>query len=208
MFDVNELLKSLNSNIVSSKMSYVYFDRQTGEIVKITNLKQEANKYNILDVPYDEVCDIIDGNRRFDEYKVVYDFNKSKYNLHKKNEIVNSIGIIDKIYEIPTDYDQTNIDILVTQDNSRKRWKVTITESGLIKLKQDIIYIADSLNFAITENGDPNILYEAFEIQLSTFKKSKSIEKIFQYDYSNLKVTPSVYTIKLFSNYGHSLNYE
>ena len=208
MFDVNELLKSLNSNIVSSKTSYVYFDRQTGEINKITNTKQEADKCTILDTPYDEVCDIINGKHRFDEYKVVYDFNKSKYNLHKKNEIVNSISITDTIYEIPTDFDQTNIDILVIQDNNSKRWKITITESGLIKLKQDVMYIADSLNFSITENGDPNILYEAFEIQLSTFKKSKSIEKTFQYDYSNLKVTPSVYTIKLFSNYGHSLNYE
>ena len=105
-----------------------------------------------------------------------------------------------------TKFDEDDVDIIVTQDNSTQTWKIRVTDSGAVKLKQNIIYITDRISFTIVQNNDPNIFYEKFDVDISIFKTTNIFETKFKYDYSKLLNTPSVYTCKLFSKYGHKVN--
>lgn len=206
MFDVTKLLKQINTNIGTSTDSYVYYIRDTGILVKITNTYEEENEYSILVTSYNEVEHIITGTRRLDEYRVKYDNDTSSYRLYAVTEISNLSRVNKKLHKINNTYDDNNVDIAIIQDNTNQHWKVKITEAGAVKLKQNIIHIADTISFAIVENSDPNIFYEKIDVDLSIFKTTNIFETEFKYDYSKLSYAPSVYTYKIFSNYGHIIN--
>ena len=206
MFDVTELLKRINTNIKTSIKSYIYYDKTTGTLAKISNTCEEESEYSILESSYDEVSNIINGTHRLDEYRIQYDSNASSYKLYKKAELTKLNTINEKLHKLTIDFDENDVDIIVTQDNVNQTWKIRVTDSGAVKLKQNIIHITDRISFTVVQNNDPNIFYEKIDIDISIFKTTNIFETEFKYDYSKLSSTPSIYTYKLFSKYGHKIN--
>jgi len=205
MFNVTKLLKQINANIVTSTNSYIYYNRNTGMLIKITNAYEEETEHSILVLSYDEVKHIITGTRRLDEYRVKYDSYTSSYKLYFVSELSNIGTINEKLHKINNAYDENDVDIVIIQDNKNQHWKVKITDTGASKLKQNIIHITDEISFTVVENNDPNIFYEKIDVDLLIFKTTNIFETEFKYDYSKLLNDPSIYTYKIFSKYGHTI---
>ena len=206
MFNVTELLKKINTNIETSAVTYIYYNKATGSLSKIANTCDEESEDSILISSYDEVNNIIDGTHQLEDYSVQFDSTTSSHKLFKKTQITKHNSINEKLHKLDTKFNEDDVDIVVTQDNLTQTWKVRVTESGQVKLKQNIIYITDRISFTIVQNNDPNIFYEKFDVDLLKFKTTNIFETKFKYDYSKLLNTPSVYTCKLFSKYGHKVN--
>jgi hypothetical protein len=206
MFDVTELLKKINTNIETSTNTYIYYDKATGALSKIANTCDEESEDSVLESSYEEVNNIIDGTHRLEEYRVQFDSTTSSYKLFKKTELTKLNSINEKLHKLDTKFDEDDVDIIVTQDNSTQTWKIRVTDSGAVKLKQNIIHITDRISFTIVQNNDPNIFYEKFDVDISIFKTTNIFETKFKYDYSKLLTPPSIYTYKLFSKYGHKVN--
>jgi hypothetical protein len=73
MSNIVDFFKSLNVQLEVSNESYVYYDADTGKIVKISNRKTADSEYSVLEVSHDQVKDILEGRRNTNDFIVTYD---------------------------------------------------------------------------------------------------------------------------------------
>ena len=72
MSDLQLLLKKLNAGPAQTQ-SFVYYDKNTGKIQKISSTNAPFEEFSILAVDNDEVNSILTGERKTEDYIVTYD---------------------------------------------------------------------------------------------------------------------------------------
>jgi len=80
MSDLQSLLKKL-SVAPSSTQSYVYYDKETGKIQKISSTNVAEDGFEVFEIETDEVKTILTGERRTEEFTITYDVSLKQIRL-------------------------------------------------------------------------------------------------------------------------------
>ena len=87
MSNLHDLMKQLQSEVKDSiQMTFVYYDKETGDINKIGGIKEEAGDgEEIMEVLYDSCKDILEGKKRTSDFLVIYDAALKQRVLRERN---------------------------------------------------------------------------------------------------------------------------
>jgi len=80
MSDLQSLLKNLTASAVSA-ISYVYYDKETGRIHKISSKNIAEEGFEVFEIENDEVKPILTGERRIEEFIIKYDISLKQIRL-------------------------------------------------------------------------------------------------------------------------------
>ena len=80
MSDLQSLLKKLNAGPVST-ISYVYYEKETGKIHKISSKNTPDEGLTVFEIENEEVLPILSGERRTEEFTIAYDVSLKQIRL-------------------------------------------------------------------------------------------------------------------------------
>jgi hypothetical protein len=122
--DLKTLFQKIKIDAQTADVSYVYYEKETGVIHKISPKKEDSN-FEILELDHKEVKPLLTGEKKTSDYKVAFDMITKSIILKNINE-GNIINSYDKIlYKIPKE-DLEICDLTITQDFSTSTWKISI----------------------------------------------------------------------------------
>jgi len=178
--------------------SYVYYDKDTEEIVSISNHIKEFSNYPYVSVDLEAVRPILVGKKSLRDYKVIYN------NEIKEYEFVSVLDLLDlhesssqswdeSIYKIPTQTDVKDIDMII--EDRKDIWKIKFSKN--IKKKYSNIDTFSVLEFYVTRKNDANVLLSKILIKISEIasKNYISIKK------NEITDSYSIYCKKRFDSY-------
>ena len=80
MSDLQSLLKKLSVSAASTQ-SYVYYDKETGKIHKISSTNVAEDGFAVFEIDNEEVKPILSGERRTEEFTITYDISLKQIRL-------------------------------------------------------------------------------------------------------------------------------
>jgi hypothetical protein len=199
----NELinfLSTLKITLNEEIYSFVYFDKITGKIEKIS-CKEEKNNDNecqFIKVKYSSVEDLISGKNRLEDYRVLYNSKIKDFEILQLEKNINIKNINNSLLKVNkcVNNNKEVVDLLIQQNNKNKCWNFYINENiNFLKNVNDVMF------FSITENNDPNILYRTI-----VFNVNDLVDNFISipYIYDSEKNT-SVFTNKVLDTYIHEV---
>jgi len=203
MPNFEDFIKQITLDASSDVKSYVYYNEETGEVIKVSSRPAAAMCYNVIEVAYSQVKDLILGKQSFNDYIVEYDSALKQLALKKIKYEDNVTSIVDRLYNIPSTNTNTNTNTDITFFINSTSNKVTIVANEKLRSDKHLYRLSDNIrmNFSITAKNDPNVLYENFNILLKDLLENEQMDvtKLFRY-------TPelsqfSIYTTKYFDTY-------
>jgi cell fate (sporulation/competence/biofilm development) regulator YmcA (YheA/YmcA/DUF963 family) len=102
--DLMILLQKVKKQMEQDPKSYVYYNEDSGNIIKISNRKiapEEESDYKILEVDPKEVKEILDGTKRTQDYTVIYDKTAKQILLKEVSYEDTVFTINDRLYQLP-----------------------------------------------------------------------------------------------------------
>lgn len=191
MSNLENLLTRLTIDIAQKQEHYVYYDKETNRIHKISPINQES-KFEFFSIDSKIVEPILKGLCKLDDYIVYFDYKLKKFSIKKKqNELYSNVSIIEiKKTENP------DLDIQVDKTHVTFNFHETLQES--VKADQS------SLIFVFTEQHNPYKLYYSFNMQTKELLANNKIQH--QLTTSQLKNGVSMYTNSVFETYNLTIN--
>jgi len=177
---------------------WVYFNIDTGEVVSISNEKQDNTDLSSIEVSYEEVSALISGEERFDTCIVDFDPKLKTYVL-KRRTIEDPVYDVDDLIYCVSETDDA--DITVVQDLKNTCWKFLISEKLRSQIADKAVSIKTNLSFSITQENNPNILYRTLSFPFNDLVQNFYVIKDFKEDYEFDGKPVSVYTIRRFDSY-------
>jgi hypothetical protein len=194
-----DFLSKVKVETSNNLYSFLYFDKQTGKIEKITNKQSNDQKYESLKVKLSLVEDLINGKQRIEDYRVVYNSKIKDFEIIKIEENFCARDINNILLKInkTVKFDADSYDVVIQQNNKTKSWNIDVNSNiNFIKNVNNILF------FSVTEKNDPNILYRTIMFDaLKLVDNSIQIPYIYENesDLNNI----SVYTNKVLDSYIH-----
>jgi hypothetical protein len=192
--DVFELLNQLENPVENTKR-YVYYNIADGKVLHIRNYKEDDQS------PFIEVdTKDINESKSLSDYLVVPHNNKMV--LIEVKVDWPDFDINNDIYEIEkTSYKPKEYDLLITQNNKKKSFVVSLSAELKFKLRGFAGQTRTMILYVTSEN-DPNILYSTITISSDDLIKEKTLRYKFDNDYDG-SIPCNIYTRKMFENYKH-----
>lgn len=189
-----------------SEQFYVYFEKSSGQIQRVSGKKYEISD-DILSVivSYDQVKDIYEGRRSFHDYVVDYDLKNHQHVLLLKTEDFKPYNINEYLFKIPTE-GMTSSEITVVQNITKQCWEVKLKKSIAKKIKEDGFLSYSNMLFSVTKQDDPNIIYRSFKINVQSLVTTSSTKIPFVSKEENEQL--SVFTSRHFNTYFHKVKNE
>lgn len=203
MSSLHDLIKKIQVEKVNLE-SYVYYNKDTGKIHKISSSNVPDNDYEIIKLSNEEVRPILTGEKRTEEFIIKYDISAKQVILKEikyddSNDIASTM-----CYCIPVN-NKTAPDIIICQDTVNKVWKIIINSTIKKVLTSTTINTDYILYFSITSKNDPNILYRSLEFTVSNLVNTDGLTIPFKYDIEGSFDDVSIYTSKYFDSYSHEV---
>jgi hypothetical protein len=177
---------------------FVHYD-DDGKIIGIKNKKDEG--VDAIQVPIQEIEDIIRGKIPSHQFRVEYDFVIKKF-MVKQIEAWNESKLVKNfLFEIPK-HGQDDVDVKIIQDIPRSKWVLKFNHEIYNSLEKMKIKIDNALTgYSITEETNPYKL-----VKVLNFNNAVSVDKTtYELDFEFDKTDLSIYTIKKFSSYQHEV---
>ena len=101
MSNLAALIKTINSQISEKKTSFVYYNEESGKILKISNRHLADNIEKYIEVVHEDIKDLLTGKRRLEDFYVDYDLSAKNFVVkeHTYEDDLDSINF--KLYELP-----------------------------------------------------------------------------------------------------------
>lgn len=196
------LFQKIKLDAQNADISYVYYDKETGDIHKISPKKEDSN-FEIIEMSLNKVKRLLTGEKKTSDYKVSYDIiTKSVIlkNIHESNRVFS----FDKVlYKIPKE-DLEICDLVVDQDFLTNTWKISISDKTTEFIKSHNLSLHDKILLSVTKKDDPNILYRTLYIEIGNALEN-SIKIPFEFNFEFERREVSIYTSKYFESYGYKV---
>lgn len=199
MSNLANLIREINHQISTVSESFVYYDKETSKIQKISNKQEEYKDFECFKIETEAVKDIILGKKKSDNFIVTYDLSEKRLTVKEKTYESDLNSIRYKLYEVPSAKD-LNYDVKIIQDFKKKCWRIKLGKETTKELKNSRYNSNDLIYFSITQKHNPNILYKALEIKLKELLNDEIVYE-FNYDWEFNKSDISIYTPKFFKSY-------
>lgn len=182
-----------------SKVAYVIFNKDNGEIQSISNVADSNDSY--IQLPLADVMSLINGTENMSNYHVQYNPKTKELELKSKYEFaLDALTVNDSIYELPEDTIE-DADVQVIQDIPNTCWKITLGKSLKENIKRKGINLNASFLFSVTKKGDPNILYKTLSVHIGQTVADNYCIVPFDMPFEATKIPVSVYTARKFDTY-------
>lgn len=198
MSSLASLINEINTQISTVSESFVYYNKETSKIQKISNKKIDSD-LEVFKIETSLVQDIIVGKKRTDDFLVTYDLSEKRLTVKEITYESELSSIKYKLYDITQSTD-TVYDLKITQDLLKKCWKINLSNDSKKDLISSKYNSNDTIYFSITQRHNPNILYRSLEINLKELL-NKDIEYPFEYNWEIQNKEVSIYTPKFFNSY-------
>ena len=175
----------------------VYFNKQTGDILSITN-SRNTPEGDYFETDYNEVKHLLGDNERIIDWKAVYNTRKFGYDIVSKVIAKAELEIDDFIYEIKQ---CLKAQIYVVQNCKQKMWTVSISQELRSLLKEKGARLEEILFFSVTANSNPNILIRTFSCSVADLVSRNCVSFEFKSQKEVEIDTLSVYTNRKFEFY-------
>jgi hypothetical protein len=188
---------------IVENLQYVYFDIETGSILKITNEKLDDNNQSHITVSTEDVLTLINGEEPFESCSVVYNTKLKLYELQRntiEQPVYNVNELIHEITEVIED-----ADIQVVQDLKNTCWKFLISKELRSNLVENKVSLKVNLGFSITQKNNPNVLYRTLVFPFSQLVNDYYVVLDFKNDFEFNGDPISLYTIKRFDTYSYEV---
>jgi hypothetical protein len=198
MSSLADLIKEINTQISTVSKSFVYYDKETGKIQKISNKKVDSD-LEFFEVETETVKDIIVGKKRTEDFIVSYDFAKKSLTVKELAHESELNSIKYKLHDISRSKNDS-YDVKISQDLTKKCWRISLSNDTKKQLIESNYNANDKFYFSITQLHNPIILYRSLEVNLRKLL-SDSVEYPFEYSWESQKEEISIYTPKFFDSY-------
>jgi hypothetical protein len=177
---------------------YVYFDKDSGNILSLSNEPQPYE--NFVQVEFEEIQRFFKGEDSFINFKVAFDKDGSIKFVHKnEGDLIFKNNIIEHVR-------LNNNENILTIEWSKLGWTFSIGEQFLQHPK------AKSLNakllFYVTKEDNINVLIRVIEMQLRNLIGNGSVLIPFKTDEEKDIENISIFTLPFFESYGMRINYD
>lgn len=205
MSSLSKFINEVNSDISVLKNKFVYYNETTGEIVKISNNKEDT-EYGLLEVDSELVSEILTGDKQLSSFRVEYDLTLQCKSLVEIGKATDVLSASERFYKIPRNSESIS-DLIIVQDFRNYEWIIKINKP-LLNMLHIEPFKHKKMLFSITSVNDPNIVYRTIIISLHELLKKKSLYYAFQYEAEEQLDKVSIYTLKYFNTYKHEVIYE
>ena len=177
---------------------YVYFDKDTGNILALAN--EPLDYENFIQVDFEEIEQFFNNKENFINYKIAFDqdgsvkfVNKNQGDLIFKSNIVETIRLSDT-------------ENILTVEWSKDGWTFIMNKKFLQHPR------AKSLNsklyFYVTTENNINFLIQQIEIQLRNLIGNKQLTIPFKAEREKDIENISMFTLPFFESYGMRIKYD
>lgn len=182
-----------------SKIAYVIFNKDSGEIESISN--DVTNEDTYIQVPLADVLSLKTGVEDISNYHVQYNPKNKELELKSKYEFaLDALTVNDSIYELPEN-SVDDADVQVIQDIPNTCWKIKLGNSIRDNIKRKGINLNANFLFSITKKGDPNILYKTLSVHIGKTVADNYCIVPFDMPFETTDIPVSVYTARKFDTY-------
>lgn len=182
-----------------SKIAYVIFNKDSGEIESISNTVTNEDTY--IQVPLADVLSLKTGVEDISNYHVQYNPKNKELELKSKYEFaLDALTVNDSIYELPETLID-DADVQVIQDIPNTCWKIKLGNSIRDNIKRKGINLNANFLFSVTKKGDPNILYKTLSVHIGKTVADNYCIVPFDMPFETTKIPVSVYTARKFDTY-------
>lgn len=175
---------------------YAIYNEINGDVIGVSSCETEEKS---IEIPRQLFRDITLNHKLMNDYVVSMDSITSLPVLVKRNIKSTEYTVSDNIYLIPSATDTTNC--VVTQDNINKCWTIGLRNKENINAT---ILPTQYCHFSVSLLNDIHYLIRNFSIPANKIVHGVSVPYINEYE--SRKV--SVYTQRIFGNYGVETIYE
>lgn len=181
-----------------SEEFWIYFEKNTGMIKKISGKKENTSDLLSIPVLYEQVKDIYEGRKNFNNFVVEYSIRQKEYKFCAvEDRVIKTAHFL----EIPNNL--KNYEILIIQNIKNKCWEIKISRDLKKELKKENIYSKSQISFSITQKGNPHVLYRFIKVDLHSLVNNLVESIPFTNLYEEKEV--SVFTSKYFNAYSHKV---
>ena len=205
MSSLSKFINEVNSDISVVKDKFIYYKEDTGEILKISN-KKEDTEYSVLEVDRELVSDIFNGDKSLSNFRIEYDLTLKCKSLVEIGKVIDVLSLSENFFKIPKNIESIS-DLTIVQDFRNHEWIIKINKS-LLNMLHIKPFNHKQILFSVTSVNDPNIVYRTIVINLYDLLKKKSLYHAFQYEAEEQLDKVSIYTLKYFNTYKHEVIYE
>jgi hypothetical protein len=177
---------------------YVYFDKDTGNIIAISN--EELFYENFVQVDFKEIERFFNNKDNFINFKITFDqdgtvkfVNKNQSELNFKSNIVETIRLNEN-------------DNILTVEWSKQGWTFIMNEKFLQHSRAKSL--GAKLFFYITTDNNINFLIRQIEIQLRTLINNGYVFVPFTSEKENNIENISMFTLPFFESYGMKIKHD
>jgi hypothetical protein len=206
MSDLQSLLKKLSA-APASAISYVYYDKETGKIHKISSRNVAEDGFEIFEIETLEVKPILTGERRTDEFIIMYDVSLKQIRLKEVayDDSYNTAATM--CYQLPVINCNITLDtdIVIQQDTKNNVWNLQINPHTKKFLRMSMYNTKETICFSITSKYDPNILYRSLEFLIGELITEDVPTIPFKFASESIPTDVSIYTAKYFDSYAHEI---
>ena len=206
MSNLQSLLKKLSA-APASAMSYVYYDKETGKIHKISSRNVAEDGFEIFEIETLEVKPILTGERRTDEFIIMYDVSLKQIRLKEVayDDSYNTAATM--CYQLPVINCNITLDtdIVIQQDTKNNVWNLQINPHTKKFLRMSMYNTKETICFSITSKYDPNILYRSLEFLIGELITEDVPTIPFKFASESIPTDVSIYTAKYFDSYAHEV---
>jgi|TARA_B110000908_G_scaffold73686_1_gene88768 hypothetical protein len=206
MSNLQSLLKKLSA-APASAMSYVYYDKETGKIHKISSRNVAEDGFEIFEIETLEVKPILTGERRTDEFIIMYDVSLKQIRLKEVayDDSYNTAATM--CYQLPVINCNITLDtdIVIQQDTKNNVWNLQINPHTKKFLRMSMYNTKETICFSITSKYDPNILYRSLEFLIGELITEDVPTIPFKFASESIPTDVSIYTAKYFDSYAHEI---
>jgi hypothetical protein len=177
----------------------VYFDKDTGDILSITN-EENANYLNFIEFEYADVSEFLTNKKNISHYKLTFvDINTPQLIL-KNSDDINTIILT----EVPL---VDNWDNVLTIENYviLKKWGIQLS------LDRREIFKNYNLNTTfeifIVDEANQNFIYRTLKVSLKELLETDRVYFLHESTYESLS-TLKIFVKKFFNSYGYQVLYD
>jgi hypothetical protein len=182
-----------------SKIAYVVFNKDNGEIESISN--DVTNEDTYIQVPLADVLSLKTGVENISNYHVQYNPKNKELELKSKYEFaLDALTVNDSIFELPETL-VDDADVQVIQDIPNTCWKIKLGNSIRDNIKRKGINLNANFLFSVTKKGDPNILYKTLSAHIGKTVADNYYIVPFDMPFETTDIPISVYTARKFDTY-------
>ena len=199
--DLLEFLLKIQIAVSDDIYSYVYFDKQTGKIEKISSNDNQIDDCKSIKVKHSSIDKLVSGEHRLEDYRVLYNPKIKDFEISKLQENTNLQNVNNSLLKISKSAtaDKENFDVVIEQNNKKECWNFYINKN--INFLENV---NDVMCFSITESNDPNVLYRTIMFNVSSLIDN-FISVPYVYDSEKDIKNVSVFTNKVLDTYAHEV---